>query len=92
MKDFRYSITYYYNEPIHKQEGKTLPAIFLAKRRDAKTRTGNKHNEGGEHNERLGNCSDNYRLWHKNLGSLRGELTGEYFVVDKMRTTRKMQC
>ncbi len=48
--------------------------------------------KGGEHNERLGNCSDNYRLRHKNLGGLRGELTGEYFVVDKMRTTRKMQC
>ncbi len=34
--------------------------------------------EGGGGGERLGNCSDNHRLRHKNLGSLRGGLTGKY--------------
>lgn len=47
MKDFRSSTIYYYNETILWQEGYNLPAIFLPKRRDAKTRTGNKHTMKG---------------------------------------------
>lgn len=36
MKDTRYSITYYNNEPISGREDKNLPAIFVPKRRDAR--------------------------------------------------------